>query len=248
MVMRKILILLSICVVASAARAADTQWWAKETICRPTTNKCYTTMGIGYDAGFWDTNNRCWGMKYICGNAIGGTEKTLAGINQIREMQAQYTDFDFALVDTTNRCFGVRKTKDNGTKAMVKGDYVNVFCKGVIDSNPENITNGEITTNYKDRGQPTCKDLADNGWLKVLNSNKCYGKKYSVSDYFIECDKTLTSNTRVIILNGDKNYMVSKDGAPSGKYPVRDTDATSIFDNMITAAKQKHYEKFVEKK
>jgi len=243
--MKKVLILLSICSVTSVA-AAGTEWWAQDTICRPVSNKCYTLMGTGYNTGFWDTSYSCWGMKYVCGNAIGKTKKVLADMGKIQDLQSNYTDFDFASLDTANRCFGVRKTKDNGSKAMVKGEYVNVYCKGVIDDTVESTANGEITSNYKSTGgQPTCKDLANNGWLKTLNG-KCYGKKYPLPDYFIECDANQAANTRVIVLNGAANYIVNNDGTSSGNYPTKSEQANSVFDEMITVAQKNHYEKFVE--
>jgi hypothetical protein len=248
MFMKKILILLSVCSVTSVA-AAGTEWWTQDTICRPVLNKCYTLMGTGYNTGFWDKNNSCWGMKYVCGNAIEKTEKVLADMGKIQDFQSNYTDFDFASLDAANRCFGVRKTKDNGSKVMVKGNYVNVYCKGVIDDTTESTANGEITLNYKSTGdQPTCRDLANNGWLKTLNNNnKCYGKKYPLSDYFIECDKNQEDNTtRVIVLNGSANYLVNSNGVSTGQYPVKTEEANKVFDEMITVAKKKHYEKFVE--
>lgn len=248
--MKKLLILLSICSVTSAY-AADTEWWFKDTICRPNTNKCYPSMGIGYDAGYWDAESNCWGMKYVCGEAIeksSGDNKNLLMGNEIVYYQNKYTDFDFSQLNTASRCFGARKTKDNGSKAMINGEYVKVYCPGVLDSDAITVTNGEITMNYKGMGQPTCKNLADNGWLNVLNNNKCYGKKYSTSDYFIECDNAQVTNTRVIVLNGAKNYVTNTDGVSTSKYPTKIGDSNTIFDTMLSTAQKNRNEKFVIEK
>lgn len=242
--MKKLLILLSICAVTSL-HAAGTEWWAQDTICRPITNKCYTVMGAGYNSGLWDASSNCWGMKYVCANATKNTEKSLVEIKEISRISAKYTDFDFSQLNTTDRCFGVRKTQNNGTQAMVNGKYVNVYCKGVLDTDTETITNGEISLWDS---QPTCRELANNGWLKVLNNGKCYGKRYPLPDYFIECDKAQTANTRIIVLNGNTNYLINTDGVSTGKYPTTAKKATAIFNDLATTAEKNHYIKFVEEK
>lgn len=242
--MKKLLILLSICAVTSV-HAADTEWWAQDTICRSITSKCYTVMGAGYDSGKWDANYNCWGLKYICGNAAGNAEKRLVEMAKISDMKEIYTDFDFSMLNATDRCFGVRRTQNNETQAMLKGEYVNVYCKGVLDTDVEATTNGEISLADS---QPTCRELANNGWLKVLNNGKCYGKRYPLPDYFIECDEAQTANTRVIVLNGNTNYLINADGASSGTYPTTGKKATAIFNNLVTAAEANHYVKFVEEK
>lgn len=242
--MKKLLILLSICAVTSV-HAANTEWWAQDTICRPITNKCYTIMGAGYNSGLWDASYNCWGMKYVCANATKSPEKSLVEIGKISDLAAKYTDFDFSQLNTTDRCFGVRKTQNNGTQAMVNGKYVNVYCKGVLDTDTETITNGEVSLTFP---QPTCRELADNGWLNVLNNSKCYGKRYPMPDYFIECDEAQTANTRIIVLNGNTNYLINASGASTGNYPTTATKATAVFNDLATTAKKNHYIKFVEEK
>lgn len=248
MLMKKLLILLSICSVTSV-HAADTEWWLKDTICRQNPDKCYLSMGIGYDSGYWDSENKCWGMKYVCDDSIGESSedgKVLLSIKKLTEAQEKNKDFDFTQLNTSSRCFGTRKTKDGGTKAMVNGEYVKVFCTGVLDSDNVRVANGEIALNYKGAGQPTCRDLADNGWLNILNNNKCYGKRYPLPNYFIECDSEQEANTRVIVLNGNTNYVANVSGTSSGNYPVKADKAAQVFDEMQTVAQKNHYEKFVK--
>ncbi len=234
--MKKLLVLLSFFVAASA-NAAD--WWAMDTICRPDPDKCYTSMGVGFDAALWDTSAGCWGMKMVCGDSLVGATDDMVPYSksQISSGLNKNADFDFELLNSTSRCWGARKTKDNGSKAMVGGAWVNVFCSGVLSGADQRVANGEIMLSQ----QPTCSELAQDGWVVALNTNKCFGKKYAYPDYFIECGTSNDLPSRIIVLGGARNFATG--GTGSGA-PATVSAATNILNQMYTVSRQKHVEKF----
>lgn len=238
--MKKLLIALSVLFAVSVANAAD--WWSMDTICQIDTNKCYESMGSGYDTEIWDADSSCWGMKMVCGNSlVGGSVYDDSQLYTKAKVLSEYnknTDFDFANLNTIARCFGARKTKDNGTKAMVSGEYVNVYCNGVMGGGDEKIANGEIVLT----NQPKCSELAMDGWVVALDSGKCYGKRYAAPDYFIDCgDDTKDLPSKIVKLNGARNYAT---GSVGSNVPTSSSAAQVVFDSMLETSRQKHIEKF----
>ena len=209
------------CLMFSPVAFAATPWWQQPTVCRLDPTDCYSKMGAGYDAELWDSTSQCWGMKLICPDAlvaeeyqpvaIGRTE--IASGNKIKE------DFDPDILN--GDCFGVRKTTSNGTMASVNGEYVRVWCNGILDNADEYLPNGEITYG----AQPTCSDLAEYGYIAVEN-NRCYGKYYDMAKYYIECNGDDIMPSRLIVLNG-ADYTMSSGNAPADKDAAND-----IFDKM----------------
>lgn len=234
--MKKLLILLSV-FVATSANATD--WWAMDTICRVDPDKCYASMGTGYDAALWDTGGGCWGMKMVCGGALTSAtdEKVPYSKSQISSGLNKNSDFDFGLLNSTERCWGSRKTKDNGSKAMSGGAWVNVYCSGVLSDMDERLANGEIKLTQ----QPVCSDLAQDGWVIALNSNKCFGKKYAFPEYFIECSPSKELPDRIIALGGAPNFTTGSTGSGA---PATASAASTITNQMYTTSRQKHLEKF----
>lgn len=225
-------------VAANVAMAAtsSTPWWLQPTVCRISTTNCYISMGAGYDPGMWDANANCRGMKLVCPGALvaGGDEPTPMGKTELAKGTGIKSDFDTnALADG---CFGARKTSANGTLASVNGKYVNVYCRGVLDSPDEIVATGEITTG----AQPTCNQLAENGYAAVVNG-RCYGKYYNPSEYYIECGSALTPS-RLIVLNG-ADYMA---GA-SANTPATLDAAQQKFDSMLKVSQTQHKKYFEPK-
>lgn len=219
-----------------AANCAVTPWWEQPTICRLSPSNCYAgKLGAGYDAGMWDAGANCWGMKFICPDALttGDTQPVAMGRNEIAGGANVKRDFD---TDTLNGdCFGVRRTTANGTMASVDGTYVNVWCSGILENADEQLPNGEITLG----AQPTCDALAENGYAGVLNG-KCYGKYYNMNEYMIECDGSSITPTRLILLNGaDYN-------APSGETPADKSAADAKFNQMQAVSKTQRAKYFKE--
>ena len=142
---------------------------------------------------------------------------------------------DFDTNKLNGDCFGARKSTSNGTMVSVDGEYVKVWCNGVLDNPDEFLENGEITYGT----QPTCSDLAEYGYVAIEN-NGCYGKYYDQSEYFIECDGNNLLPSRIILLNGADYNM------PSGNFPADESAADKIFDQMETISetqRQKYFKK-----
>lgn len=217
---------------ATGARAVD--WWLMPTVCRINSTYCYNSMtGAGYDPEIWDAKANCRGMKYICPEALTTKERApvLMGRQEIASGIGFNPDFDPALLNKADSCFGMRRTSADGTKVSVNGVMTNVYCAGVLDDPDEIVQNGEIEY---DIGRPTCNELAANGYAAVLNG-RCYGKYYDQSKYYIECGTGLVPS-RLIVLNGadiyDNNGGVDK------------ATADSLFNKMYSisqAQKQKYF-------
>lgn len=200
---------------------AETPWWQQQTICRLDPTNCYQNMGIGYETGMWDATANCWGIKLICPEALttNETEPTPVGRGDIASSSKIKSDFDVSILN--GDCFGMRKTTANGTMASLNGNYIQVWCNGILRNPDENIASGEITYS----AQPTCQELANNGYIAVLN-NKCYGKYFDETNYLIECSGSNILPSRLVILNG-ANYTTKQPTTP-----VDQSSANTIFDTM----------------
>ncbi|MDL2295199.1 hypothetical protein LJC18_00045 [Lachnospiraceae bacterium OttesenSCG-928-E19] len=220
----------------SNSAMAATPWWLQPTICRPNPNHCYTSMGAGYDTGMWDATGSCWGLKLICPNALttNPNDAVPMGKNDLTARKNIKTDFDIGIL--VDDCFGSRKTAANGTMAAVDGKYVNVWCNGVLNNPDETLPNGEITYDT----QPVCRDLAPDGFIAVVNQ-KCYGKFYDPSSYYIECSGSKVLPERIIQLNGANADIGT--GLINPNYPTDTAAAKSLFDKMqsVSANQKKQY-------
>lgn len=219
--------------------AAITQWWLQPTVCRLSPTDCYSAMGAGFDSEMWDRTSRCWGLKLICPDALLNESSRAPqpmGRNEIKNDKGKKInpDFDTDLLGTDGDCFGRRKTKKNGTLAIVNGNEVPVWCSGILDTPDEILPNGEITLN----AQPTCDELATRNYIAVENG-KCYGKYIDTTKHFIECGIS-TEPTRIIILNGAENTP------KNDKVPFDQDAADDKFDEMYKTS-QAQREKYFSK-
>lgn len=217
--MRKILISFISLLVASNSFAA-TPWWQQPTVCKLNPTDCYTSMGTGYDSELWDTTSSCWGMKLICPEALKAEEYQPVPMGKAEIAKGTGIKQDFNTNILNGDCFGVRKTTSDGAMASVDGEYVKVWCNGILNNPDEFLENGEITYG----AQPTCSDLAEYGYVGVVNNN-CYGKFYDTSKYFIECEGDKLLPNRIIVLNG-ADYNISSAG------PADENSAKKKFDEM----------------
>ncbi len=231
--MKSFLIILA-SIIIFTHQAISLPWWEQITICRIDTTKCYTTMGNGFDTEMWDTYSKCRGMKYICPDAL--VENTavplLVSKKDMNNKNIIKTDYDTELLSENGDCFGRRKTNKSGNEVMVKGDYVKVWCEGVLDYSDETLPNGDILHGT----QPTCETLKKNSYAAVENG-KCFGKYYDNSTYYIDCVNNKLQPERIIILNGatySKNTHLG---------PTTTTDAERMFDKMesISQAQKSQY-------
>ena len=156
---------------------AFTPWWEQTTVCRISTNKCYSSsMKDGIDRNIWDSDSNCWGQKIICADALGKNEKNTPMSKT--EISKVNKDFDTSKLSSNNECYGQRYTKSNGTQALINGNYVKVWCKDILDNQDEKLSNGYITSGP----QPTCQDLADKHFIAVINNtNKCLAVAFCMS-------------------------------------------------------------------
>ncbi len=230
--MRKIFILAIMSLTCANAGAA-TPWWQQPTICRLDPTKCYTTMGAGYDSEMWDAGSSCRGMKWICADALSdnsATDAKLVGRADISRGDGINSDFDVNVLN--GDCFGTRKSSADGTKVLIEGKYVNVWCPGVLRNVDETMEFGEITYGT----QPTCQTLADDGFVAIAH-NRCIGKSFDAPEYFIECDGgDGTLPNRLIVLNG-------ADANASGGMTSRDA-ANQLMDTMYQVSQAQHNKYF----
>ncbi len=230
--MRKIFILSIMSLICANADAA-TPWWQQPTICRLDPTKCYASMGTGYDSEMWDADSSCRGMKWICADALtdkNATDAKLVGRADIAHGTGINSDFDINVLN--GDCFGMRKTSAGGTKVLIDGKYVNVWCAGVLRNVDETLEFGEITYGT----QPTCQTLADDGFVAIAQ-NKCMGKSFDTAEYFIECDGgDGTLPNRLIVLNG-------ADANASGGMASRDA-ANQLMEKMYQVSQTQHKKYF----
>lgn len=231
--MKRTLAISVFCLFTSAAAfGASIPWWEQPTVCKLDPTDCYPTMGAGYDSELWDNDTGCWGMKMICPEALTTSEDMPIAMsrNDISKGTNINKDFDTSILN--GDCFGVRKTSDNGAMASVNGEYVRVWCNGILDNVDEYLENGEITYG----AQPTCEDLAKYGYVATV-SNKCYGKYYDMAKYYIECNGKDILPSRIIVLNG-ADYSNTSDNTPSDA-----SAASKLFDSMesISESQRKIY-------
>lgn len=231
--MKKTFTISLLCVLTGLnASFAAIPWWEQPTVCRLDPTDCYATMGAGYDSELWDNDTGCWGMKLICPEALTNGEYVPVAMtrNDIAKGTNISKDFDVNILN--GDCFGVRKTTGDGAMASVNGEYVRVWCNGILDNADEYLENGEITYG----AQPTCKKLAEYGYVATVN-NKCYGKYYDMAKYYIECNDKDLLPVRIIVLNG-ADYTNSSTNAPADA-----SAASKIFDSMesISESQRKIY-------
>lgn len=227
-------------IIANTVIAATlTPWWEQPTVCRISTTNCYATMGVGYDREFWDTGSNCRGMKLICPDALvnGSTEPQPIGKKSLNDPKIiKINDFDTNIL--ADGCFGARKTSAGGAMAQINGKPVNVWCRGILSSldiEPyDTVTTGEITLS-----NPTCKQLANEGYAAVIN-NKCYGKYYNPNEYYLDCGSELLPT--LVILNGADYQVSASAGAPKNL-----DDANAIFKQMLETSQEKYKQHFEKK-
>ena len=147
------------------------------------------------------------------------------GRTEIADATRIKSDFDINVLN--GDCFGIRKTSSGGAMASVNGNFVKVWCSGILENpDDEYLENGEITSGT----QPDCGYLADNGYVGILNG-KCYGKKYNQSEYAIQCND---QTPMLIVLNGvDQNNVSDSDIRTK-------SDATELFNTMYNVSKTLH--------
>lgn len=223
--------ILSIICMTYGANAAD--WWNQSTVCKIDTTKCYATMGAGFDAEMWDVTGKCRGMKYICPNALikQYDEPTLVSREDINAKTIK-SDYDTTKLGESGDCFGTRKINSAGD-VLVNGQYVKVYCHGVLDDADETLPNGEIV--YGE--QPTCASLKSDGYIAVKRG-KCYGKYLDESKYHIQCGDELLAE-RIIKLNG-------AEFTTAGNTPTSENDANKLFDKMYSTSKSQKEQYFKE--
>ncbi len=228
--MKKIFLVSLISLLTFDGAHAAGAWWEHDTICRLSPSNCYATMGAGYffdttDPASWDITSNCWGKKYICADALKnttGSDSVPMGRAEIADASRINSDFDINVLN--GDCFGVRKTSSGGAMASVNGNFVRVWCAGILDNpDDEYLENGEITSGV----QPTCTQLATNGYVGIQNG-KCFGKHYDESQYAIQCDGETPT---LIVLNG-----ADPTGVSSNANIKTQADADNWFNKMHTIA------------
>ena len=225
----KIIPLFILCIIPAVAQATTTfdKWWERErnggTICQIDETLCYRTLTAGIDEE-WDSNGACRGRKYICANALtsGGNEPVAMERATISAGTDILSDFDTNVYVANENCYGARKIKNDGSMVSVDGNYVRVWCNGILE-NPADETlpnGGQFTTGP----QPTCTELAEQNIAAILNG-KCYGKRYNSANYAINCNGDAP---QLILLNG-ANYN------PTGR-GLTSSDASSAFNSMVSTS------------
>ena len=221
-------ILLFGCTACGSVSGATIDWWNHDTICQINNSRCYGNTTDGMDLSLetgWDISGSCRGKKYICASALnpqGFDNIAMEKYDIVRKLGIN-TDFDTDIYVSAGNCYGARKTQQNGTMVSLDGEYVRVWCTGILSGDTETVANGEISKIEN----PTCLQLADMSYTATLNG-KCYGKKYDPIKYAIDCtdDKPM-----LIILNGAEYSRI-------GNNPMTKSLAKSRFDTMQVSAKQ----------
>lgn len=222
--MKKIIPLFIFGIISGAAFGA-TDWWNRDTICTIDETRCYNAQTPGIDFSFetgWDVSGGCRGKKYICPNALtaGGYDPVAMERAAIANGTGIIADFDTSVYVANNNCYGARKSKNGGAMVSVNGEYVRVWCNGILSNPTEELQYGEITNG----AQPTCTALAADNFAAVLNG-KCYGKYYNPDNYAIDCN----GEVPVLILLNGANYN------PTGR-GITQSDANSTFGSMVTTS------------
>ena len=235
--MKKNMIFTILSIVCLTAKADDAKWWNQPTVCKYNPKKCYTVMGAGFEPEMWDTSANCRGMKYICPNALKtpSQKPELVGIKNIENMINP--DFAPDLLGESGDCFGKRHskiTKEN-VFVMVNGDYVNLYCHGILNKPDETLADGEIIYNHDE--QPTCESLKTDGYIAVKNG-KCVGKSIDDSKYYIDCDKKNLLPKRLVLLNGAEITTTNTAAITTQK------DADNVFNTMYSASKKQKTQYF----
>jgi hypothetical protein len=217
---------------------AAVEWWLKPTICQPSSVECYVGMGTGFDAELWDVGGNCRGEKLICPNAVVSLSESSPmpfSKSEISNSSIISGDFDVSALNSQQGCFGLRKTRNNGTNAKVGNEWRNVYCSGILDYPDEILQTGEIMLGTDD--QPTCKSLAENGYIAILNG-QCFGKfGYPSTDFYLECNDTDLLPKKIIVLNGATDIRTSTLTNPdASEYPTSDDVAKALFDRMVENA------------
>jgi len=217
--------------------AFATNWWERPTICQPNNASCYPKMDVGFDPDEWDTAANCRGKKLVCPNAVigGASFPTPFSKAELADNSLVSADFDTGVLGVTKKCFGSRRTKNNGSSAKVENDWVNVYCSWVLDAPDEVLDTGIIVLSTTH--QPTCRSLAEGGVIGIING-QCFGKSgFPESDFFLECKTGILLPSLIAVLNGADNYRTSTLANPSAStYPVTEEIAAAMFSRMIDNA------------
>ncbi len=230
----KIFSILTLCMLSNGAFAA-VDWWNHDTICTIDETRCYNASMPGLDTTWetgWDVSGGCRGKKYICGNALTTPQNAPVAMERaiINAGTGIKPDFDTTVYLNGENCYGARKSKNGGAMVLLNGNFVRVWCNGVLSNPTEELQYGEITSG----AQPTCSALAADNYAAILNG-KCYGKYYDPNNYAIECN----GDTPMLVLLNGANYN------PSGR-GMGQSDANALFGSMVaTSATQRgvHFNK-----
>ena len=248
--MKKLFFISLASVITATSANAVTNWWERPTICKMVPTKCYSNISEatpGYyfsegDADTWDESGNCWGLKMICPNAlINSTSKFAIPMDRasIASQKNINSDFNTDILSEYDDCYGVRKTSSDGSRVSVNGEYVNVWCNGILaptDREFEETAKGEIIVSGN---QPTCGELARDEYVALLDEQQgCYGRYFDNSQYFIECgEKQLPE--RLIVLNG-AYYSTT-----GGDTTLTPDAADKIFDTMFDVSNAQR-EKYIK--
>lgn len=219
-------------------------WWKRigPSVCRINNQTCYSRMAsnaycssIG-NLECWDDDANCWGKKYICENALkSGATNNLLTKTQIASTTLINSDFDINIESESERCFGVRRTYDNGASAAVNGKKVKVWCNNVplASDNIEIIKTGQVIL---DGTQPTCTSLSENGFAAVQNGS-CWGKEYrkNFKNYYIDCKSGQLEPYRIIDINSASDYDTNANVEPDTYEKIKNK-----FQNMLKTSRAQH--------
>lgn len=231
--MRKSFYLFAFLFFAFTQSANALSWWLQPTVCRIDTSKCYASMfGAGYDTEMWDASARCRGMKMICGDALRTPTDGAIAMGKSDIESKVNPDYNANVLN--GDCFGARRTTNDGGNAIYDGGTVKIWCAGILNNPDETVAGGEITYG----AQPTCDDLANDGWVAVKNGN-CYGKYYDPARFYIECGANELP-TRIIELNGANAQI----GGGASNSPADLSAANSLFNSMQNVSETKKQEHF----
>lgn len=214
---------------------AATPWWEQATICKLNPSKCYASMGAGFKSEMWDMSSQCWGQKIICADALINGDENIPmerkDISNNKNINSKIFDTDEYSSD--GDCYGVRITTQGGAFSFDNnGNSVRVWCPGVLsDGNIAETANGEIIISGQ---QPTCQQLALDGYIATLNAGDgCHGKRMNLDEYYIQCNNRDLEPETLIVLNGAYEYS-----ANGTSMTIK--NATETFEKMIqTSANQR---------